>query len=132
MNSPEKPPVFARWIFWIAGVYGLLILTPFYFMERQIGVDNPPPITHPEYYYGFVGVALVFQIVYLMIGYEPMRYRPLMLAAALAKSSFGIACIALFAQGRLSSSVLFFACIDLFLGLLFAISFWRTRNTSAA
>jgi len=45
---------YARWVFRVAGVYGLLVITPMYFMEEQIGVDSPPPINHPEYFYGFI------------------------------------------------------------------------------
>ena len=43
----------ARWIFGIAGVYGILVIAPLYFMEARIGHDDPPAITHPEYFYGF-------------------------------------------------------------------------------
>ena len=35
---------FARWIFWIAGVYGLLVLIPGFFLERQAGEAAPPAI----------------------------------------------------------------------------------------
>ncbi|MDI1241860.1 MAG: hypothetical protein PSX80_08075, partial [bacterium] len=72
---------FARWTFLIAGIYGLLALVPMYFMESQIGVDTPPAITHPEYFYGFVGVAIAFQLVFLTISTDPAKYRPLMVAA---------------------------------------------------
>jgi len=30
----------ARWIFAIAGIYGLLVVTPHYFLEEQIGRDR--------------------------------------------------------------------------------------------
>lgn len=126
MNSPDKPLAFARWVFWIAGVYGLLILSPFYFMEKQIGVDQPPPITHPEFFYGFIGVALVFQLVYLTVGVDPIRYRPMMPLAVFAKSSFGIACAVLYLQGRLPGAVMAFAGIDLLLGALFMACYLRT------
>jgi hypothetical protein len=49
---------FAKIVFLIAGIQGLLILAPLYFLERTIGRQAPPAITHPEYFYGFVGVAL--------------------------------------------------------------------------
>ena len=48
-------------------------------LERT-GLDNPPPVTHPEFYYGFVGVALAFQLVFLTIASDPLKYRPLILA----------------------------------------------------
>jgi hypothetical protein len=52
----------------IAGVYGLVVLLPLYALEAWIGVDDPPPITHPEFYYGFVGVAAAWQVAFLLIG----------------------------------------------------------------
>jgi hypothetical protein len=41
---------FAKIVFRVAGVWGILILTPLYFMFDRIGRDYPPPITHPEMY----------------------------------------------------------------------------------
>ena len=71
----------ARWIFLIAGIYGVLVITPFYFLEDQIGRDYPPAITHPDVYYGFIGVTLAWQIAFLVIATHPLRLRPLMLPA---------------------------------------------------
>src|SRR5262245_63460257 len=48
---------FARIVFLVAGIYGLLVVAPQYFLEAKIGRDTPPPITHPEFFYGFVGVT---------------------------------------------------------------------------
>jgi hypothetical protein len=127
MNSPDKPPALARWVFWIAGAYGLLILTPFYFMEKQIGIDQPPPITHPEFFYGFIGCALAFQVAFLLIGTDPVRYRAMMIPSVIEKFSYGIACVVLNAQGRLPGVVLIFAGIDLVLGTLFIFSYFATR-----
>ena len=55
---------FAKIIFWIAGTYGLVIITPLYFLANRIGQQDPPPITHPGFYYGFVGVAIAWQIAF--------------------------------------------------------------------
>ena len=35
---------FARIVLLLAGIYGLLILTPIYFIENEIGRDTPPAI----------------------------------------------------------------------------------------
>jgi hypothetical protein len=43
---------FAKWVFLLAGVAGILLVVPPYFLEPQTGEDYPPAITHPEYYYG--------------------------------------------------------------------------------
>jgi hypothetical protein len=117
---------FARWTFRIAGIYGVLILAPQYFLEERIGVDFPPPITHPEHFYGFVGTALAWQIAYLLISTDPARYRPMMLVGVAAKCSFGIAAAVLFAQGRLAVEVLAAATVDFVLAVLFATAFFAT------
>lgn len=114
---------FARWSFRLAGIYGLLVMTPQLFLEAQVGRDYPPPITHPEYFYGFVGVALAWQVAFLIIGQDPVRYRPIMLAAVIEKISFAAAAIALFAGGRLPRIVLVFGMIDLSLAVAFSIAF---------
>ena len=53
---------FARWVFLVAGVYGVLVVLPQYSLEARIARDFPPPITHPEYFYGFIGVALAWRV----------------------------------------------------------------------
>jgi len=65
----------ARIVFRVAGVYGFLALLPQYFMEQQIGRDYPPPITHPETFYGFIGIALAWQAAFLVIARDPVRFR---------------------------------------------------------
>lgn len=50
--------VFAKRVFYFAAIYGLLILSPPYFLEGRIGREYPPAITHPEHFYGFIGLAL--------------------------------------------------------------------------
>jgi len=123
---------FARWVFVIAGVYGLAVLTPQYFIETKIGVDDPPAITHVEYFYGFIGVALAWQIAFLIIATDPRRFRPLMLAAVVEKASFAIAASLLFAQGRLNPMLFAAGMIDLCLGLAFFASFIATKERPAA
>jgi hypothetical protein len=121
---------FAKRVFLFAGVLGLLILLPQYFMEARIGRDFPPPITHPEHFYGFVGVGTVWQVLFLIIAADPVRLRPAMLAAVLEKLSFGLPAIVLYLQGRLPALILGFAVFDLFLGLLFVLSYRAVADTS--
>lgn len=115
--------LFAKWVFRIAGVYGLIALVPQYFMEGRVGQDYPPAITHPEYFYGFIGVAVAWQIGFLMIAQDPVRYRPFMLAGVVEKASFGIAVIVLFIQQRVPAIMLVFGSIDLVLGILFLAAY---------
>ncbi|HSD47804.1 MAG TPA: hypothetical protein VLB87_14345, partial [Pyrinomonadaceae bacterium] len=91
---------FARIVFLVAGIYGLIVLLPMYFMEERTGLDYPPPITHPEYYYGFIGVAVAWQLVFLVISRDPVRYRALMIPSIVEKVSFGIPVAILYLQQR--------------------------------
>lgn len=118
---------FARWVFTGAAIYGIVVLAPQYFLEERIGIDYPPPITHPEHFYGFVGLALVWQFVFLLIARDPLRYRPLMLVAVLEKLAFGIPCLILYGQGRIPPAVLGAGLVDLLLGTLFVVSYLKTR-----
>lgn len=124
--------VFARRVFAIAGVYGLLVLGPHYFMEARVGRDSGVAVTHPEYFYGFVGVALAWQFVFLIIARNPVRYRLIMLPGILEKLSFGVAAIVLYAQGRLPGLMLAGGVGDLAFAGLFAVAFWRTGDGFAA
>ena len=123
---------FARKVFTGAGIYGLVVLVPKYFLAERIGRDTPPPITHQEYFYGFVGVAVAWQFVFLLIGRDPERYRPLMIPAVLEKLAFGVPAIILYAQGNLPGSVLFFGLLDLTLGALFVAASRATANVPRA
>ena len=52
---------FARTVYWIAAAYGFVSLVPLYLLLDMVGRDAPPPITHPKFYYGFLGVTLLWQ-----------------------------------------------------------------------
>ena len=118
---------FAKRVFLVAGIYGLAVLFPQYFMEGQNGRDFPPPINHPEYFYGFIGVALAWQVVFLLIARDVQRYRLFMLPAVLEKLTWGLATLALYAQGRLAFAVVGFGVVDLVLGTLFLFAFYAIR-----
>jgi len=122
---------FAKTIFWIAAIWGFLILTPLYFMFNVIGKQDPPPITHPGFFYGFVGAGLAWQLAFLIIATDPIRFRPIVPAAAVEKFAYGIAMIVLFTQSRVHASDLVFAGADLLLGILFIVAFMATRAQSA-
>jgi hypothetical protein len=62
-------------------------------MEGIIAKQTPPPITQPEFFYGFVGVSLAWQVLFLFLARDPQRYRLMMLPSILEKISYGIALI---------------------------------------
>ena len=123
--------IFARRVFTFGGLWGLLILIPHAFMEGRVGRDYPPAITHPEYFYGFVGTAIVWQIAFLVISRDPVRFRPLMVVAVLEKASFFIVTVALYALGRLTLEMLGAGVLDMMVGVLFLMAYLRTPRTSA-
>ena len=119
---------FARAVFSVAGIYGLIVLLPQYCLIEKNGRDFPPAITHPEYYYGFIGVGVAWQLAFLVLAKNPARYRPLMLPAVVERAGLGIAACALYSMGRLSVSLFAAAIIDLALGLMFVVAYRLTPS----
>jgi uncharacterized membrane protein YccC len=122
---------FTKIVFWIAGIWGVVVITPLYFMLNLISRTDPPPITHPGFFYGFVGAALAWQIAFFVIATAPSRYRPLIIASVLEKFSYSIAVILLVMQGRMHASDLVFGGVDLLLGILFVIAYFKTSPRTA-
>lgn len=111
----------ARWIFLIAASYGVLFLTPGFFAA-------PPNGAAPEFYYGFLGSALVWQFVFFVIAREPQRYRPLMLVAVLEKLAFFATCIVLYITGAMTVGPAFIGgMIDGGWMALFVMSWFATK-----
>ncbi|HYL10191.1 MAG TPA: hypothetical protein VEU31_05585 [Candidatus Acidoferrales bacterium] len=122
---------FAKVVFWVAGIWGVLVITPLYFLFDTIGRNDPPAITHPGFFYGFVGAALVWQIAYMLIATDPGRFRPLMIVAVLAKFSYGLPVVVLVLQKRMHTTDLVFGGTDLLLGVLFAVAYVMTPKRVA-
>jgi hypothetical protein len=119
---------FAKVVFWVAGIWGVLVIAPLYFIFDLIGKQDPPAITHPGFYYGFVGCALAWQIAFLFIAREPVRLRPMMIPSVVEKITFGAAVVALVMQGRMHRADLVFAGTDLTLGVLFVAAWVMTAS----
>jgi hypothetical protein len=119
---------FAKIVFYVAAVWGFLVITPLYFLYDTIGRQDPPPITHPGFYYGFAGCGLAWQIAFFVIARDPIRFRTLMLVSVLEKFSFAIPTTILFLQHRLHASDLTLGGVDAFLGVLFVVSFFKTSQ----
>jgi hypothetical protein len=121
---------FAKIVFWLAGSWGVLTLTPLYFLYDRIGRQDPPALTHPGFYYGFAGVSLAWQLAFFVIAYNPKRFRAMMIPAVLEKIGFGAPSIVLYLERRLSAGDMALGCIDLLLGVLFLIAFGATAANS--
>ena len=108
-------PNWVSWWFRGAAVYGTVALL--------LALLTPSPVGM-LYFYGFVGTALAFQLVFWIIGGDPIRYRALMLAGVGEKLAFVVPASVLTAHGLLGGTLVAAIAIDLVLGIGFAIA-WR-------
>jgi hypothetical protein len=122
---------FSRAVFLVAGIYGIAVLAPGFFGESMTTKLMPPAITHPEFYYGFFGVGLAWQVAFLIIAADPARFRPIIPAAILEKLIYFISCFVLYLFGRAPLLVVAGGTIDLLLGTLFAIAYVRLKSTQS-
>jgi hypothetical protein len=113
---------FAKWLFGIAAVFGLLSIAPLFFLEEHIlGAAAQGEVR--GLYYGFASVTLAWQVAYLLIALDPSRYRFLMLVGAAGKTGFGLAVCWLWLNGALAGAALAPALADLALAALFVAAF---------
>src|ERR1700733_2920356 len=118
----------AKVVFTVAGIWGILVTLPLYFLYDLIGHQSPPVITHPEFYYGFAGVTLTWQVVFLLIAKDPSRYRVMIIPSILEKFSYVLANLGLFANQRMSASQALPSTTDLVLAFLFITAFLKTTS----
>jgi hypothetical protein len=123
---------FARYVFAAAGVWGVLVVTPLFWMADLIGRQYPPAIGHPDFYVGFIVVTLAWQMAFLIIAIDPVRFRPLILAAMVEKFGYVAALVTLFRQGRIAVGQFAVCGPDLVLGVLFMVAFVRSRPSRVA
>src|SRR5215813_6197617 len=114
---------FARAVFTGAGIWGLVVLTPLYFSIDLVGRFYPPTITHPDFFYGFIGVAIAWQVGFLLIGRDPAGLHTMMIPAILEKFGYVLTLSILYAQDSLRLGQFVVAVPDFVLGLLFVIAF---------
>lgn len=67
----------AEVVFTGAGVWGIAVLTPLYWLVDVTGRQYSPPADHPQFFYGFLSVAMAWQLAFFVIGSSPARFRPL-------------------------------------------------------
>lgn len=118
-------------MFWIAGAWGLITLTPLYFLLDSIGRSTPPPVNHPEFFYGFVGLALVWQVAFFLIGSNPARFRPMMIPAMLEKISYVVMMVLLCLRQQVTVVQVLSTVPDAFLAVFFAIAFFKVGKAAA-
>ena len=120
---------FAKYVFIAAGVWGIAVLTPLFFLVDVTGRPYQVPTDYPHFYYGFVAVALAWQVAFLVIGSDPARYRLLMIPAFIEKAGYVITTTVLYSQGRIAGEEAGTAIPDSLLLVLFVVAFLKTSRT---
>jgi len=118
---------FARFTFIGAGIWGIAVLTPLYWLVDLTGRSYSAPTDYPHFFYGFLSVAMAWQIAFLVIGSNPARYRPLMLPGMLEKLGHVGGVAVLYGNARISVADAQAAIPDLLLAILFIVAFAKTR-----
>jgi len=119
---------FARIVFIVAGVWGILVLTPLFLLIDITGRQYVPPSVYPHFFYGFLSVAMAWQIAFLFIGSDPARFRPLMLPSIVEKFGHVLVVARLYWLGRISPVDASAGWPDLVLGTLFIAAFVKARH----
>jgi hypothetical protein len=117
---------FAMIVFTLAGVWGIVVLTPLYFLLDVTGRQYAPPTAYPQFFYGFLSVTMAWQIAFLVIVSSPARFRPLMIPSILEKVGYVVTVAVLYSQARITAAEATVAAPDLLLSVLFIAAFART------
>jgi hypothetical protein len=120
---------FAKIVFYAAGIWGILVITPLFFIFNLIGREDPPPITHPGFYYGFAVVGLAWQLAFLVIASDPARLRPLMIPSVIEKLGYAVTVVVLVLESRMRGDLML-GVVDFLLGILFIVAFFKTRDSA--
>ena len=129
--QPGNAMKFARNVFIGAGIWGIVVLTPLFGLVDITGRQYAAPTDYPHFFYGFLSVAMAWQIAFLVIGSDPVRFRPLMIPSVLEKLGYVALIVILYGQGRIPAVDAQPAIPDAVLGLLFIASFVLTRPANA-
>ena len=121
---------FAKYVFIAAGIWGIAVLTPLFFLVDVTGRPYQAPTDYPHFFYGFVAVALAWQIAFLMIGSNPVRYRLLMIPAFIEKAGYVLTTTLLYRQGRIAGEEAGTAIPDALLLVLFVVAYVKTSRTA--
>jgi hypothetical protein len=117
---------FSRIVFIAAGVWGITVLMPLYFLADVTGRAYPPPMDYPHFFYGFLSVAMAWQVAFLLIGWNPGRYRLLMIPGILEKLGYVATLAVLYYRARISNADVMAGVPDLLLGALFVVAWVKT------
>lgn len=126
-NGGHTRMTFAKIVFIGAGVWGILVVTPLYFLIDVSGREYAFPTTYPHFFYGFLSVTMAWQIAFLIIGSNPARFRPLMIPSIVEKVGYVVTVAVLHGRAVISAAEAMSAAPDMVLAVLFIAAFARTH-----
>ena len=115
---------FAQWVFRVAGIYGILVVAPMFFLEPRLA----PGAIHPVFFYGWVSLNLMWQVLFLVVSTDLIRYRPVVVVSVVEKAAAVIVIPWLYLAGRVNGIWLGAAVADLVFAALFIASYLVTRR----
>ena len=77
-------------------------------------------------------MTLPWQLAFLLIGSDPVRFRPMMIPSIAEKFVFGLSMVVLFLQARVTLTDLLVVAPDFILGVLFILAFAKTSAAHPA
>ena len=120
---------FAKVVFVGAGMWGIGVLTPLYWLVDVSGRRYGVPTEYPQFYYGFLSVAMAWQIAFLIIGSNPARFRMLMIPGIIEKLGYVVPLVVLYQQARVTWADAQAAVPDFALAILMMLAFVKTRSS---
>ena len=121
---------FAKIVFMLAGIWGLAVLTPLFFLVDITGRQYLPPTDYPHFFYGFLSITVAWQLAFLAIGSNPIRYRLLMLPSIVEKFGYVALLALLHSQGRIAWADAQAGIPDAILGALFIAAYVKTPSSA--
>jgi hypothetical protein len=122
---------FAKVVFTLAGVWGIVVLTPLFFLVDVSGRQYLPPASYPHFFYGFLSLAMAWQVAFLLIGRNPVKYRVFMIPSLIEKFGFVAIVAVLYGRGRIPAEDAMVAVPDAVLGVLFVAALMKTPRAES-
>ena len=94
--------------------------------RRRDGAPHTPPIEYPHFIYGFFAITMAWQFAFLVIGSNPIRFRPLMVPSMFEKFSYVVTLVVCITRRGSPLPIFRRAIPDLILGILFVVAFVKT------